>query len=94
MSYRPENLLNLLSIIGLIPLSKYHTLMYGRSLYFDISKAKNILGFQPKYSTNEMFYESFKNYIDNKNRSKDIKNLSHHQKKTPQLLLKIIKFFS
>jgi nucleoside-diphosphate-sugar epimerase len=89
-----ENILNILSTTGLIPLSKYHTLMYGRSLYFDISKAKKKLDFKPKFSTSEMFRESFNNYIDNKNKSKDIKNLSHHQKKTPQLLLKIIKFFS
>ncbi len=88
-----ENILNFLSSIKLIPLSKYHTLMYGRSLYFDITKAKKYLNFSPKYSTKEMFIESYKNYIDNKNNLKKI-NLSHHQKKTPQLLLKIIKFFS
>jgi len=89
-----ENILNLLSNIRLIPLSKYHTLMYGRSLYFDISKAKKNLKFIPKYSTNAMFNESFRSYIGQKNKVKNINNLSHHQKKTPQLLLKIIKFFS
>ncbi len=88
-----ENILNFFSLIKLIPLSKYHTLMYGRSLYFDISKAKKILNFSPKYSTKEMIVESYKDYIVNKNNLNEI-NLSHHQKKTPQLLLKIIKFFS
>ena len=88
-----ENILNFFSLIKLIPLSKYHTLMYGRSLYFDISKAKKILNFSPKYSTKEMIVESYKDYIVNKNNLNKI-NLSHHQKKTPQLLLKIIKFFS
>ena len=88
-----EIFLNFLSFFGVIPLSKYHTLMYGRSLYFDISKAKEKLKFRPKYKTLEMFIESYNFYIQNKNNNK-LNNLSHHQKKTPQLLLKLFKFFS
>ena len=33
------------SALGLSPLGAYHALMYGRSMYFDISKAQNALGF-------------------------------------------------
>ena len=46
-----EVLMNITSKLNISPLSPYHALMYGRSLYFDISKAKNELGFNPKFST-------------------------------------------
>ena len=75
-----EFLLNLLSFLNLIPLGKYHTLMYGRSLFFDNTKAKKDLKFYPKYRTTEMFLESYKDFINNKNKHKS-KNLSLHQKK-------------
>lgn len=61
-----EMLMNLSSFLGLSPLGPYHALMYGRSIYFDISKAQRELGFQPKYSNNEMFLESYRNYVENR----------------------------
>src|SRR5262249_54095724 len=38
------------SALGLVPLGDYHALMYGRSLWFDISRARNDLGWQPRWS--------------------------------------------
>src|SRR5262249_43973094 len=38
------------SHLGLSPLGAYHALMYGRSMYFDISKAQTQMGWQPRYS--------------------------------------------
>jgi nucleoside-diphosphate-sugar epimerase len=54
------------SRLGLSPLGAYHALMYGRSMYFDISKARTQLGWQPRYSNNEMFVESYRWYVDNR----------------------------
>src|SRR6185295_5166737 len=39
--------MRLTSALGMSPLGAYHALVYGRSLYFDISKAKRELGWQP-----------------------------------------------
>ena len=50
--------MNVFSKLNLIPLGHYHSLMYGRSLYFNTSKAKEELGFESKVTTNEMFSES------------------------------------
>ena len=60
-----EFAMNITSALRLSPLSPYHSLMYGRSLYFDINKAKLELGFTPKRTTNEMFRESYDWFINN-----------------------------
>ena len=51
------------SRLGLSPLGAYHALMYGRPMYFDIAKAKGELGWQPRYSNQEMFIESYEWYL-------------------------------
>jgi nucleoside-diphosphate-sugar epimerase len=53
------------SKLGLSPLGAYHSLMYGRSMYFDISKAQTELGWTPKHSNQEMFRESYDWYLQN-----------------------------
>jgi nucleoside-diphosphate-sugar epimerase len=54
------------SRLSLSPLAAYHTLMYGESLYFDISKARRDLGFAPKYSQDEAMAESYDWYVTNR----------------------------
>ena len=61
-----------LSKINLIPLQEYHFKVYGKSVYFDISKAKKILNWQPKFSNIESIIMSYDNYLKIK------KNLVHN----------------
>ena len=80
------------SMIGLSPLGDYHSLMYGRSMYFDIKKANQELGWKPKFSNNEMFVDSYDWYC--KNREVILKsnnNGSHHQSKVREGVLNIVK---
>jgi nucleoside-diphosphate-sugar epimerase len=56
------------STFGLSPLGPYHSLMYGRSIYFDTTKARAVLGWSPKYSNEEMFVESYCWYMQNRER--------------------------
>jgi len=58
--------MNLSSGLGISPLGAYHASMYGRSIYFDISKARTRLGWVPRYSNNEMFVESYEWYLTNR----------------------------
>jgi nucleoside-diphosphate-sugar epimerase len=51
------------------PLGAYHWLMYGRSMYFDITKARDELGWRPKYSNKEMMIESYDWYLVNRERA-------------------------
>lgn len=56
----------LLSACGLSPLGVYHYLAYGYSSYFDISLAKEELGWEPSYSNDEMLIESYDWYVQNR----------------------------
>jgi nucleoside-diphosphate-sugar epimerase len=51
--------MRLTSALGLSPLGPYHALMYGRSMYFDTSKARADLGWAPRHSNDDMIVESY-----------------------------------
>ena len=76
------------SALGISPLGSYHSLMYGRSMYFDISKAKEELAWKPKFSNDEMFIESYNWYCENRYKLADINIAgSHHQSKVKEGIL-------
>jgi len=51
--------MTLTSRARLSPLGAYHALMYGRSMYFDVSKIRSLLGWSSRYSNGEMFCQSY-----------------------------------
>jgi nucleoside-diphosphate-sugar epimerase len=82
------------SLLGFSPLGAYHALMYGRSMYFDTTKARIDLGWTPKYSNREMFIESYKWYLKNKkNLNNSAMTKSHHKSTVKQGVLKIVSIF-
>lgn len=54
------------SAVGLSPLAPYQILLYGRSMYFDVTKAKIELGWKPRFSNEEMFVDSYRWYVENR----------------------------
>ena len=54
------------SWLGISPLAPYHVLLYGRSMYMDVTKAKSGLGWQPRFSNQEMFIDSYRWYVENR----------------------------
>ena len=78
------------SALGLSPLGSYHAMMYGRSMYFDVSKAKHDLGWQPKYSNDEMFIDSYDWYLKNRSDVLSQSGASHHRSAVKQGALKIL----
>lgn len=85
---------NLLYLLNLTPLGPYHHLMYGRSLWFDISKAKGELGFKPIYSNDQMIYETYLTYIKNKKKINYEKKYSPHRSKIKKKLLILAPIFT
>lgn len=86
--------MHLASSLGISPLGSYHALMYGRSLYFDISKARDRLGWSPHYSNIEMFAESYDWYVAN--RSAVLARTgasSQHRSAVRQGILKLLHWF-
>jgi nucleoside-diphosphate-sugar epimerase len=72
-------MMELSSRAGLSPLGAYHSLMYGRSMYFDVSKAKRELGWAPKQGNVEMFCESYDWYLRHRAEVLSRRGASHHR---------------
>lgn len=69
--------------LGLTPFAPYHWLMYSESIWFDIDHARTALGWNPTYSTDEMFADSYDWFIANRGAA-DTADTSHHRRATPQ----------
>jgi nucleoside-diphosphate-sugar epimerase len=83
--------MNVTSALGLSPLGPYHAMMYGKSLYFDITKAKMELGWKPKFSNNEMFVQSYDWYLTNREMIMRSHGASHHRSAVKQGVLGLVK---
>ncbi|MBI3849018.1 MAG: NAD-dependent epimerase/dehydratase family protein [Verrucomicrobia bacterium] len=83
--------MNVSSALGLSPLGPYHALMYGRSLYFDIAKAQKQLSWQPRFSNNEMFVQSYDWYLQNREAILRSPGASHHRSAVKQGVLSLVK---
>jgi nucleoside-diphosphate-sugar epimerase len=83
--------MRLTSAAGLSPLGPYHALMYGRSLYFDTTKARNELGWRPRYSNDEMFVQSYDWYLKNRGAILRQTGASHHRSAVKQGVLSLVK---
>ncbi len=79
------------SALGLSPLGAYHALMYGRSLYFDISKARRELNWHPRFSTDQMFAQSYDWYLANRENLPSAHHTSHHRSPVKQGILSLVK---
>jgi nucleoside-diphosphate-sugar epimerase len=84
-------LMNLTSALGLSPLGPYHSLMYGRSLYFDIRKATEELNWRPRFSNNEMLVQSYDWYLKNREAVLQAHGASHHRSAVKQGVLGLVK---
>jgi nucleoside-diphosphate-sugar epimerase len=80
------------SVVGLSPLGAYHALMYGRSMYFDIDTARTDLGWEPRFSNEEMFIQSYDWYVRNREQVLAERGLSHHRSAVKQGVLNLVKW--
>lgn len=85
-----EVLMRWTSALGLSPLGPYHALMYGRSMYFDITRAKVELGWTPRYSNAEMICESYDWYLAHREEVLRRAGASHHRSAVRQGVLRAV----
>jgi nucleoside-diphosphate-sugar epimerase len=78
------------SRLGLSPLGAYHSLMYGREMYFDVSKAKNLLGYSARFSNEEMFRDSYDWYLAHREEVLARKSASPHSSAVNQGILRLV----
>jgi len=86
-------IMQITNALGVSPLGAYHALMYGQSFYFDISKAKQELKWQPRYSNEEMLIESYQWYLDHFEDVKRNPGGSHHRTLLKHGILKMFQWF-
>jgi nucleoside-diphosphate-sugar epimerase len=77
-----------LATLGLAPFAPYHWLMYAESLFFDVTKARNELGWEPRHSNASMIVESYDWYLAHR---EHLGPGSHHQSPVRLGLLKVLR---
>lgn len=83
-------MMNLTSRLGISPLGAYHSLMYGREMYFDLTRTKRELGWAPRYSNAEMFAESYDWYVARRDEVLGRHHASHHRSPVKQGVLRAV----
>jgi nucleoside-diphosphate-sugar epimerase len=79
------------SALGLSPLGPYHALMYGRSMYFDTSKASTELGWTPRYSNVDMIVDSYEWFRAHRDEAAAGAGLSSHRSPVREGVLALVR---
>src|ERR1019366_10609390 len=64
---------------GLSPLGPYHSLMYGREMYFDLTRTERDLQWAPQHGNIDMFSESYDWYLTHRDEVMSRRGASHHR---------------
>lgn len=86
-------ILRILDMFNLAPFTSWHYMTADKPFYFDSSKAKEILGWQPQISNFDMLKENYDWYLSHKKELDGNFGITH-RKSTRQKILKLLKYFS
>ncbi len=87
-------LMEALSRANLLPFAPYHWLMYGREIYFDLTRTKEELKWAPRWGNIEMLCQSYDWYVTHRGELKGAGVKSPHRSAVSQGLLKVLKWIS
>lgn len=79
---------------GAVPFAPYHWLLYGESLWFDTTRVRTELGWEPVHSNASMIIESYEWFLAHRSESaaaSDASMRSHHQSGVRPGLLRLLK---
>jgi nucleoside-diphosphate-sugar epimerase len=76
--------------LGLAPFAPYHWLMYSKSMWFDLDHARDALGWTPRWSTDEMFAQSYDWFLEHRDATHDAA-ASRHRRSARQGILAMVK---
>ena len=82
--------MQVVSKVGQAPFAPYHWLLYGESLWFDVTRARTELGWEPVHSNQSMVVESYEWFLAHR-RELDATQGSHHQSPVRLGLLRLLK---
>jgi nucleoside-diphosphate-sugar epimerase len=75
---------------GLSPLGAYHSLMYGRAMYFDLTRTRRELGWSARFGNVEMFCDSYDWYLRHRDEVLTRHGASHHRSPVRQGVLRAV----
>jgi nucleoside-diphosphate-sugar epimerase len=75
--------------LGATPFAPYHWLMYAESMWFDIDHAREGLGWEPAWSTDAMFAQSYDWFVEHRTHVGD--GASQHRRSARQGALALLK---
>lgn len=87
-----ERLMEITSRLGLSPLGPYHSLMYGREMFFDVTPAREALGWRATRSNDEMLIESYDYYVRHRDEVLARRGASHHRSPIRRGVLKLLEY--
>ncbi|MDW3213099.1 MAG: NAD-dependent epimerase/dehydratase family protein [Ilumatobacteraceae bacterium] len=82
--------MHLTARLGVTPFAPYHWLMYAKSMWFDLEHARAGLDWEPRWSTDDMFAQSYDWFVANRSATHDA-GASHHRRSARQGVLGVIK---
>ena len=82
--------MRVLSEMGVAPFAPYHWLLYAESLWFDTSKARSELGWEPRHSNASAVIESYQWFLAHRDEP-GATDRSHHQSPVKLGILEILK---
>jgi nucleoside-diphosphate-sugar epimerase len=82
--------MRMLSEIGVAPFAPYHWLLYAESLWFDTTKARTELGWEPRHSNASAVTESYEWFLAHRDEPGATER-SHHQSPVKLGLLEVLK---
>jgi nucleoside-diphosphate-sugar epimerase len=82
--------MSMLAALGAAPFAPYHWLLYGQSLWFDVTRARTELDWEPKHSNTSMIIESYEWFLEHRD-ALESEERSHHQSPVRPGLLRLLK---
>lgn len=84
--------MELTSRLGVSPLGAYHSLMYGREMFFDTTPLTDALGWTSRFSNEEMFIDSYDYYVRNRDEILSRRGASHHRSPLKKGILALLEY--
>ena len=77
--------------LGLAPFAPYHWLLYGESLWFDMTKARAELGWEPRHSNASMLIESYEWFLAHRDDARRADRSRTTSRPSGSVLLRVVK---
>jgi UDP-glucose 4-epimerase len=80
--------------LGISPLGPYHYKMIAEDFVFDTAKIKSLLGWRPTRTNEEMLWDAYRYYAENRREIEQRRNVSDHRRATDMGVIRLLKWVS